>query len=41
MIIMDVMTKAIQDEVFRCILFTDDIVLVVESKRVVNEKLEY
>ncbi|KAL6521651.1 hypothetical protein OROGR_018220 [Orobanche gracilis] len=39
-LIPDVISRGIQDGVLWCMLFVDDIVLVVESKREVNEKLE-
>ena len=39
-IMMDELTKAIQDEIPWCILFTDDIVLIDKTKARVNAKLE-
>ena len=38
---MDELTKHMQDEVCWCLLFADDIVLVVETKVEVNAKLEF
>ena len=37
---MDELTKAIQDEIPWCMLFADDIILVVETRVGVNTKLE-
>ena len=37
---MDELTKAIQDEIPRCMLFVDDIVLIDETRVGVNAKLE-
>ena len=39
-IVMDELTRAIQDEIQWCMLFADDIVLVDEMKARVNAKLE-
>ena len=39
-LVMDEVTKDIQDEIPWCILFTDDVVLVDESRAGVNRKLE-
>jgi len=39
-IVMDELTRAIQDEIPWCILFADDIVLVDETRAGVNAKLE-
>ena len=39
-LIMDELTKRIQDELLWCILFTDDIVLIDETREGVNDKLE-
>ena len=39
-IVMDKLTRAIQDEIPWCMLFADDIVLVDETKAEVNTKLE-
>ena len=39
-IVMDELTKAIQDEIPWCMLFADDIVLVDETRAGVNAKLE-
>ena len=39
-ILMDELTRAIQDEISWCMLFTDDIILVDEIKAGVNTKLE-
>ena len=38
--VMDELTRAIQDEIPWCMLFTDDIVLVDETRAGVNAKLE-
>jgi len=40
MIIMDELTREIQDEVTWCMLFADDIVLIDETRGELNEKLE-
>ena len=40
MYVMDELTKEILDEIPRCILFTDDIVLIDETKDVIDDKLE-
>ena len=39
-IVMDKITKGIQDEIHWCMLFVDDVVLVDETKEGVNTKLE-
>ena len=39
-IVMDELTRGIQDEVSWCMLFADDIVLIDESREAVNTKLE-
>ena len=39
-IVMDELTKAIQDEILWCMLFDDDIVLIAETRAWVNAKLE-
>ena len=39
-IIMDELTKAIQNEILQCMLFADDIVLVNETRAGVNAKLK-
>jgi len=39
-IVMDELTKAIQDEIPWCMLFVDDIVLVNETRAGINAKLE-
>ena len=39
-IVMDELTKHIQDEVRWCMLFVDDIVLVDETRARINHKLE-
>lgn len=39
-IVINELTRAIQDEIIWCILFTGDIVLVDEMKAVINTKLE-
>ncbi|KAF3651997.1 Ataxin-3 -like protein [Capsicum annuum] len=39
-VVMDVLTRSIQGEVPWCILFADDVVLIDESRRGVNDKLE-
>ena len=39
-IIMDELTKTIQDKILRCMLFADDIVLVDETRDRINAKLE-
>jgi len=39
-IVMDELTRAIQDEISWCMLFADDIVLVDEMRAGVNAKLE-
>lgn len=39
-LMMDELTKSIQDDVSWCILFADDIILVDEIKERVNKKLE-
>ena len=40
-IVMDELTRDIQDEIPWCMLFADDIVLVDEMRAGVNAKLEY
>ena len=40
-IVMDELTRAIQDEIPWCMLFADDIVLVDETRARVNAKLEF
>jgi len=37
---MDELTKSIQEEVLWCMLFVDDIVLVDETRSIVNGRLE-
>ena len=39
-IVMDELTRAIQDEILSCMLFADDIVLVDEMRAGINAKLE-
>ena len=39
-IVMDELTRAIQEEILWCMLFADDIVLVDETRVVVNAKLK-
>ena len=39
-IVMDELTRAIQDEILWCMLFADDIVLIDETRTGVNAKLE-
>ena len=39
-IVMDELTRAIQDEIPWCMLFADDIVLIDETRAEVNAKLE-
>ena len=39
-IVMDELTRAIQDEISWCMLFADDIILVDETRSEVNTKLE-
>ena len=39
-IVMDVLTRAIQDEIPWCMLFSDDIILVDETRAGVNAKLK-
>jgi len=40
-IVMDELTRGIQDEILSCMLFTDDIVLIDETRERVNTKLEW
>jgi len=39
-LVMDVLTRGIQDELPWCMLFADDIVLIDETRQGVNDKLE-
>ena len=39
-IVLDVLTSSIQEEIPKCMLFADDIVLLGDSKRDINQKLE-
>jgi len=39
-LVMDELTKGIQDEVLGCMLFIDDIILIDETKKGANNKLE-
>jgi len=39
-LVMDVLTRGIQDELPWCMLFADDIVLIGETRQGVNDKLE-